>query len=78
MNALVQHGADGSLILVLNCGSSSIKFALFEQAGGVLPQQAQWSGKVEGIGRENADLPRRRPAGCIPAARPGQTASRSP
>ncbi|WP_046684703.1 acetate/propionate family kinase, partial [Janthinobacterium sp. KBS0711] len=62
MNAAVQH-ADGTLILVLNCGSSSIKFALFEQAGGVLPQQAQWSGKVEGIGRENATYR----AGGLPA-----------
>ena len=66
MNASVQHAdeyADGALILVLNCGSSSIKFALFEQAGGVLPQQAQWGGKVEGIGRENATYR----AGGLPA-----------
>ena len=62
MNAPITH-ADGALILVLNCGSSSIKFALFEQAGGVLPQQAQWSGKVEGIGRENATYR----AGGLPA-----------
>ena len=63
MNAPVQHAADGALILVLNCGSSSIKFALFEQADGVLPQQSQWSGKVEGIGRENATYR----AGGLPA-----------
>jgi acetate kinase len=37
-------------ILVLNCGSSSIKFALFDAAPAVLPRQAEWKGKVEGIG----------------------------
>jgi len=36
-----------ALILVLNCGSSSIKFALFPADS--LPRQAPWSGKVEGI-----------------------------
>ena len=53
MNTAVQH-ADGSLLLVLPCGSSITKFAPFEQNDSMLPQQAQWSGKVEGIGRENA------------------------
>ncbi|MEG2032182.1 MAG: hypothetical protein RR376_16175, partial [Janthinobacterium sp.] len=53
----------GALILVLNCGSSSIKFALFEESGGALPQQAEWSGKVEGIGRESASYR----AGGLPA-----------
>jgi acetate kinase len=38
------------LILVLNCGSSSIKFALFEAGVEPLPRQAEWSGKVSGIG----------------------------
>jgi len=40
-------------ILVLNCGSSSIKFALFDAAVQPLPRKALWSGKVEGIGREH-------------------------
>ncbi|MDC8758669.1 acetate/propionate family kinase [Janthinobacterium fluminis] len=38
------------LILVLNCGSSSIKFALFDAGVEPLPRQAEWSGKVTGIG----------------------------
>ncbi|CDG81344.1 acetate kinase [Janthinobacterium agaricidamnosum NBRC 102515 = DSM 9628] len=38
------------MILVLNCGSSSIKFALFDGGITPLPRQAEWSGKVEGIG----------------------------
>ena len=36
-------------VLVLNCGSSSIKFALFEAASSPLPRQPFWSGKVDGI-----------------------------
>ncbi|MGK5025797.1 acetate/propionate family kinase [Janthinobacterium sp. RB2R34] len=43
---------DGVLILVLNCGSSSIKFALFAAGQDGVAQQPEWSGKVEGIGRE--------------------------
>ena len=39
-----------SPILVLNCGSSSIKFALFDAALSPLPREALWNGKVEGIG----------------------------
>ena len=46
------HHTDGALILVLNCGSSSIKFALFAANDGGVAQQPEWSGKVEGIGRE--------------------------
>lgn len=42
--------AGDGLILVLNCGSSSIKFALFGADGPTLPRQALWSGKVDGIG----------------------------
>ena len=38
------------LILVLNCGSSSIKFALFETSAGKVPRQRIWGGKVNGIG----------------------------
>lgn len=37
------------LILVLNCGSSSIKFALFDAADAPLSRTPAWSGKVEGI-----------------------------
>lgn len=38
------------LILVLNCGSSSIKFALFDAAQRPLPRTPLWNGKVDGIG----------------------------
>lgn len=38
------------LILVLNCGSSSIKFALFDTSVSPLPRQPLWNGKVDGIG----------------------------
>jgi acetate kinase len=41
-----------SSILVLNCGSSSIKFALFDASRDELPRQPWWNGKVDGIGRE--------------------------
>ncbi|HLU15271.1 MAG TPA: acetate/propionate family kinase [Burkholderiaceae bacterium] len=41
---------ESSLLLVLNCGSSSIKYALFETHEGRIPRQSQWSGKVEEIG----------------------------
>lgn len=37
------------LLLVLNCGSSSIKFALFDAAVSPLPRRPIWSGKVENI-----------------------------
>ena len=37
-------------ILVLNCGSSSIKFALFEDGPSPPPRRPRWSGKVDGIG----------------------------
>ncbi|HXD36135.1 MAG TPA: acetate/propionate family kinase [Rhodanobacter sp.] len=37
------------LILVLNCGSSSIKFALFDADAMPLARAPAWSGKVEGI-----------------------------
>ncbi|HYI04575.1 MAG TPA: acetate kinase, partial [Reyranella sp.] len=39
-----------SSILVLNCGSSSIKFALFDASRPELPRQPWWNGKVDGIG----------------------------
>jgi len=37
------------MYLVLNCGSSSIKFALFQGDGKPLPREPEWGGKVEGI-----------------------------
>lgn len=37
------------LILVLNCGSSSIKFALFDAGRTLLDRKPLWNGKVEGI-----------------------------
>ncbi|WP_300621028.1 acetate/propionate family kinase [Dokdonella sp.] len=43
-------------ILVLNCGSSSIKFALFDAAGTPLPRRPEWSGKINGIGSGEASL----------------------
>lgn len=46
----------GNLILVLNCGSSSIKFAVFNAAADPLPRQPLWNGKVQGIGGPEADF----------------------
>jgi len=43
-------------ILVLNCGSSSVKFALFDSAVDPLPRQPAWSGRVEDIGGKHARL----------------------
>ena len=43
-------------ILVLNCGSSSIKFALFDTAVQPLPRQPVWGGKVQGIGTDTPTL----------------------
>lgn len=37
------------LILVLNCGSSSIKFALFDATADAPPRRPEWNGKVDGI-----------------------------
>ena len=44
------NSAGKNLILVLNCGSSSIKFALFDADTTPLPRAALWGGKVQGIG----------------------------
>lgn len=44
------------LILVLNCGSSSIKFAVFDAGQDPLPREPLWSGKVQGIGGPGADF----------------------
>jgi acetate kinase len=40
----------GELILVLNCGSSSIKFAVFDASLSPLPRTPVWNGKVQDIG----------------------------
>jgi acetate kinase len=37
-------------ILVLNCGSSSVKFALFDADADPLPRVPAWAGRLEGIG----------------------------
>lgn len=50
-------------VLVLNCGSSSIKFALFDASIDPLPRQPVWSGKVDGIG---GDTPRFSETGSAP------------
>ena len=54
MSASVQaadrYATRGELILVLNCGSSSIKFALFDSGQSPLPRTPVWNGKVQGIG----------------------------
>lgn len=52
-------------ILVLNCGSSSIKFALFRQQSIETQRQPVWGGKVSGIGSDQARL---EIAGCAPLA----------
>ncbi len=36
-------------VLVLNCGSSSIKFGLFDISQAVIPRKPRWNGKVDGI-----------------------------
>jgi len=44
-------------ILVLNCGSSSIKFGLFPVAEGMPPpRRPAWNGKVQGIGGPDPDF----------------------
>jgi len=43
-------------VLVLNCGSSSIKFALFDGAAEPLPRKPLWAGRVEGIGGKHTRL----------------------
>lgn len=42
------------LVWVLNCGSSSIKAALFDAAGGAPPRTPAWRGQVDGIGSGDA------------------------
>jgi acetate kinase len=45
-----RDSACGGQILVLNCGSSSIKFAVFEAGSLPLPRAPAWSGEIQGIG----------------------------
>ncbi len=52
MSAADRYATEGDLILVLNCGSSSIKFALFDAGRTPLPREPVWNGKVQGIGRD--------------------------
>lgn len=42
------------LILVLNCGSSSIKSALFDAGRSPLPREALWKGQVDGVATASA------------------------
>jgi len=42
------------LILVLNCGSSSIKFAVFDIGQTPVPRRPLWNGKVDGIAGPSA------------------------
>ncbi|MER1967045.1 acetate/propionate family kinase [Castellaniella sp. GW247-6E4] len=51
-----EHPAPQELILVLNCGSSSIKFALFDAAADPPPRRPAWNGKVQGIGGTRPDF----------------------
>jgi len=41
------------MILVLNAGSSSIKYALFDASHRPLPRDAEWHGEVDGIGQKD-------------------------
>ncbi|CAN5269549.1 acetate/propionate family kinase [soil metagenome] len=49
-----RYPTHGGLVLVLNCGSSSIKFALFDAGQSPLPRTPVWNGKVQGIGGAKA------------------------
>lgn len=51
-----RYATGDELILVLNCGSSSIKFALYEAGREALPWPAVWNGKVQGIGGSAPDF----------------------
>ena len=49
-----RYSTRGELVLVLNCGSSSIKFALFDDQA--VRRDPVWNGKVQGIGGPNPDF----------------------
>lgn len=55
MTALASGPHPDALILALNCGSSSIKFALFDATAAPLPRKPAWNGKVQGIGGTEPD-----------------------
>lgn len=55
MTAQASAALPEALILALNCGSSSIKFALFDAATLPLPRKPVWNGKVQGIGGPQPD-----------------------
>lgn len=46
----------GKPIVVLSCGSSSIKFALFDGETEPLPRKPLWAGQLNGIGTDRATL----------------------
>ena len=48
--------AANDVLVVLNCGSSSIKFAVFEAGADPLPRKPLWNGKVQGIGSPAPDF----------------------
>src|SRR5690606_26090437 len=52
--AVASSGAN--LVVVLNCGSSSIKFAVYDGGVDPLPRRALWNGKVQGIGGPAPDF----------------------
>ena len=56
MTAMHAATAGHALILVLNCGSSSIKFALFDAITTPLQRHPVWNGKVQGIGTARPDF----------------------
>lgn len=53
---MTAQAKQGDLVLVLNCGSSSIKFALFDAGADPLPRTPEWNGKVQGIGGPSPDF----------------------
>ncbi|MBB5206545.1 acetate/propionate family kinase [Chiayiivirga flava] len=57
----------GRWALALNCGSSSIKFALFDARAEPMPETAAWRGEVEGIGTPQATLREGAAATPLPA-----------
>ena len=63
------NGTHGAMLprtlLALNCGSSSIKFALFDASAQPLPRTPGFSGKVQGIGQAHPTLEE---AGSAPQA----------
>ena len=46
----------GEVLVVLNCGSSSIKLAVFVAAADPLPRKPGGNGKVQGIGGAKPDF----------------------